>query len=159
MFHRLSTPKLPAAAPSIESKGQHNIALAALLQLGNPKACVDLLVKTDRVPEAALFARTYAPRFVFVSLLLIKSPLCGLGSGLCLGKFPEDHPRVLHEMRSVSQSGWICRARQSVPALVSPCCRHRVCQAHPAFGGTLALLGSLFGSGHSWGSICGVLRT
>lgn len=50
---------------SEESKGLNNIALASLLQLGDPKACVDLLIKTDRVPEAALFARTYAPRQVF----------------------------------------------------------------------------------------------
>lgn len=45
-------------------KGQNNLAFAALLQLGEPEKCVDLLVKTGRAPEAALFARTYAPRFV-----------------------------------------------------------------------------------------------
>lgn len=43
-------------------KGQNNIAFATLLQLGDTKGCADLLVKTDRAPEAALFARTYAPR-------------------------------------------------------------------------------------------------
>lgn len=46
-----------------EAKGQNNIAFASLLQLGDAAACVDLLVKTDRAPEAALFARTYAPRY------------------------------------------------------------------------------------------------
>ena len=44
-------------------KGQNNLAFVSLLQLGDAKACVDLLVKTDRAPEAALFARTYAPRY------------------------------------------------------------------------------------------------
>lgn len=44
------------------AKGQNNLAFAALLQLGNPQACVDLLLKTGRPSEAALFARTYAPR-------------------------------------------------------------------------------------------------
>lgn len=34
------------------------------MQLGNPAACVDLLIKTQRVPEAAIFARTYAPNKV-----------------------------------------------------------------------------------------------
>ncbi|KIM26794.1 hypothetical protein M408DRAFT_330396 [Serendipita vermifera MAFF 305830] len=43
------------------SKGQNNIAFAALWQLGDPKAAVDLLIKTDRPAEAALLARTYAP--------------------------------------------------------------------------------------------------
>lgn len=44
------------------SRGQNNIALASLLQLGDASGCVDLLIKTERAPEAALFARTYAPR-------------------------------------------------------------------------------------------------
>ncbi|KAJ7890672.1 coatomer protein [Mycena olivaceomarginata] len=42
-------------------KGQNNLAFATLFQLGDPSACVDLLIKTGRAPEAALFARTYAP--------------------------------------------------------------------------------------------------
>jgi hypothetical protein len=57
-----------------EGKGQNNIALAALMQLGDPKACVDLLIKTDRIPEAALFARTYAPRQVFNVFSVASSP-------------------------------------------------------------------------------------
>jgi coatomer subunit beta' len=43
-------------------KGLNNIAFAALLQCQDTNACVDLLIKTDRIPEAALFARSYAPR-------------------------------------------------------------------------------------------------
>ena len=49
----------------VEEKGQNNLAFAILLQLGDSTACVDLLTKTHRAPEAALFARTYAPRYVF----------------------------------------------------------------------------------------------
>lgn len=45
-----------------EQRGQNNLAFATLFQLGDAKACVDLLAKTQRIPEAALFARTYAPR-------------------------------------------------------------------------------------------------
>ena len=39
----------------------NNIAFACALQLSDPANCVDLLLSTDRAPEAALFARTYAP--------------------------------------------------------------------------------------------------
>ena len=46
-----------------EKRGQNNLAFASLFQLGDANACVDLLAKTQRVPEAALFARTYAPRY------------------------------------------------------------------------------------------------
>jgi len=49
--------------PLVE-KGQNNLAFATLFQLGDTKSCVDLLVKTQRIPEAAIFARTYAPRYV-----------------------------------------------------------------------------------------------
>ena len=52
----------------VEEKGQNNLAFAILLQLGDSTACVDLLTKTQRAPEAALFARTYAPRYVFLFL-------------------------------------------------------------------------------------------
>lgn len=46
-------------------KGQNNLAFVALVQLGQAERCVDLLIETGRAPEAALFARTYAPRSVF----------------------------------------------------------------------------------------------
>ncbi|KDQ15522.1 hypothetical protein BOTBODRAFT_158406 [Botryobasidium botryosum FD-172 SS1] len=52
---------LSTLAKSAAAKGQNNVAFASLLQLGDAEACVDLLVKTERAPEAALFARTYAP--------------------------------------------------------------------------------------------------
>lgn len=47
-----------------EQKGANNLAFATFFQLGDTQACVDLLVKTNRAPEAALFARTYAPSLV-----------------------------------------------------------------------------------------------
>lgn len=43
------------------ARGQNNIAFATFLQLGDSASCIDLLSKTGRLPEAALFARTYAP--------------------------------------------------------------------------------------------------
>lgn len=57
---------LKQLASAAEDKGQNNLAFAAHLQLADTKACVDILVKTDRAPEAALFARTYAPRYLLV---------------------------------------------------------------------------------------------
>jgi coatomer subunit beta' len=41
------------------AKGANNIAFAAFLQLGDTASCVDLLSKTGRLPEGALFARSY----------------------------------------------------------------------------------------------------
>ncbi|GAO47266.1 hypothetical protein G7K_1476-t1 [Saitoella complicata NRRL Y-17804] len=41
--------------------GANNVAFAALLSTGETNGCVDLLTKTGRVGEAALFAKTYVP--------------------------------------------------------------------------------------------------
>lgn len=54
--------ELDVPFPHLDQKGQNNLAFATLFQLGDTKGCIDLLVKTQRVPEAAMFARTYAPR-------------------------------------------------------------------------------------------------
>ena len=58
-----------------EEKGQNNLAFAILLQLGDSTACVDLLTKTQRAPEAALFARTYAPRYIHISITFFSAYL------------------------------------------------------------------------------------
>ncbi|EEB95660.1 hypothetical protein MPER_05331 [Moniliophthora perniciosa FA553] len=52
---------LTELAKNAEEKGQNNLAFVTHFQLGDASSCVDLLVKTQRAPEAALFARTYAP--------------------------------------------------------------------------------------------------
>ncbi|KAK7461035.1 Coatomer subunit beta' [Stygiomarasmius scandens] len=52
---------LKGVAKAAEEKGQNNLAFATHFQLGDASACVDLLLKTQRAPEAAMFARTYAP--------------------------------------------------------------------------------------------------
>ncbi|EIM88049.1 coatomer protein [Stereum hirsutum FP-91666 SS1] len=51
-------------AAKASEKGQNNIAFATLFQLADTKGCIDILVKTQRIPEAAMFARTYAPSHV-----------------------------------------------------------------------------------------------
>jgi coatomer subunit beta' len=50
----------------IAEKGQNNLAFATSFQLGDVQSCMDILVKTQRTSEAALFARTYAPRYGFL---------------------------------------------------------------------------------------------
>mmetsp|Transcript_44204 Transcript_44204/g.71965 ORF Transcript_44204/g.71965 Transcript_44204/m.71965 type:complete len:940 (-) Transcript_44204:165-2984(-) len=41
--------------------GKNNIAFLSLFLLGKIQECLDLLIKTGRVPEAAFMARTFAP--------------------------------------------------------------------------------------------------
>lgn len=44
-----------------DAAGSHNIAFSCLWHLGDLDGCVDLLVRTNRVAEAVLFAQTYKP--------------------------------------------------------------------------------------------------
>lgn len=41
--------------------GKHNISFLSMFLLGDLEGCVQLLIKTNRLPEAAFFARTYIP--------------------------------------------------------------------------------------------------
>merc|ERR1712087_124707 len=50
--------RLAAAAAEY---GKTNVAFVANLLTGNVEACAELLVSTKRLPEAALFVRTYLP--------------------------------------------------------------------------------------------------
>lgn len=44
-----------------DEQGKLNVAFLAAFLLGRLEDCVDLLIKADRIPEAAFFARTYTP--------------------------------------------------------------------------------------------------
>ncbi|XP_050693669.1 coatomer subunit beta'-like isoform X4 [Eriocheir sinensis] len=44
-----------------EGQGRNNVAFLSHFLTGNLKECLELLIKTNRVPEAAFFARTYMP--------------------------------------------------------------------------------------------------
>ncbi|KAG8252323.1 Coatomer subunit beta', variant 2 [Homalodisca vitripennis] len=46
---------------SAESTGKNNIAFLSFLLLGELDKCLQILIDTDRLPEAAFFARTYLP--------------------------------------------------------------------------------------------------
>ncbi|ETW83757.1 hypothetical protein HETIRDRAFT_415508 [Heterobasidion irregulare TC 32-1] len=90
---------LEALAAKAVEKGQNNLAFASLLQLGNAKACVDLLVKTHRAPEAALFARTYAPSQVPAVVDAWRDELKSKGRPKIAGAIPSprDHPDLFEE--------------------------------------------------------------
>jgi coatomer subunit beta' len=55
---------LERLAKLAQEKGSNNIAFAAFLQLGDSASCISLLSQTGRLPEAALFARSYKPDLI-----------------------------------------------------------------------------------------------
>jgi coatomer subunit beta' len=48
-------------ADTSREKGQNNISFLSYFTLGKLSECLELLIETGRLPEAALFARTYQP--------------------------------------------------------------------------------------------------
>ena len=48
-------------AESGSANGKTNVAFLSQFMLGNIDACLNLLVNTNRIPEATFFAKTYAP--------------------------------------------------------------------------------------------------
>ena len=46
---------------SAESNGKYNVAFEAAFLMGEADRCIDILLKSKKVAEAAFFARAYAP--------------------------------------------------------------------------------------------------
>ena len=52
---------LRSLAAQASESGLHNVAFSTLWSLGDVDGCIDLLVQTNRLAEAVLFAQTYKP--------------------------------------------------------------------------------------------------
>lgn len=62
-------------ATKAKAGGKTNVAFMCFFLCGMTEECVDLLCDTGRVPEAALFARTYAPSLISKVLPLWRKEL------------------------------------------------------------------------------------
>ncbi|KAF8972005.1 hypothetical protein BGZ46_010162 [Entomortierella lignicola] len=62
-----------------KAAGKSNISFACYLSLGQVEDCIDILIETERIPEAALMARTYLPSAVPRIVKLWKESLVGAG--------------------------------------------------------------------------------
>merc|ERR1712176_882902 len=65
-------------ADSASKNGKTNVAFVAYLLTGNVEACADLLVSTKRLPEAAMFVRTYLPSKIDDIVALWKKDLASV---------------------------------------------------------------------------------
>lgn len=58
-----------------DESGKNNISFLSHFLLGDIDKCLDILIKTDRIPEAAFFARAYAPSKISYVVKLWKEKL------------------------------------------------------------------------------------
>lgn len=91
----------PADFSSV-ARGQNNIAFACFLQLGDTAACIDVLSKTDRLPEAALFARSYAPAAIPSIVKSWRGELESKGKGKIAQTLADPE-----EDESLFEEGWV----------------------------------------------------
>jgi coatomer subunit beta' len=70
---------LTKLAGTAKEKGVTNIAFASYLQLGDTQSCIDILAKSGRLSEAALFARSYNTKAVPSVVKAWKKDLEGSG--------------------------------------------------------------------------------
>lgn len=89
----------------IVEQGKNNIAFSALYELGELEQVIDLLIKTDRIPEAAVFARTYAPQQMSKIVKLWKTNLEGQNKKKVAESLadPADYPNLFPDMQKVRE--------------------------------------------------------
>lgn len=64
-----------------EVAGLHNVAFSCLWQLAEVDGCIDLLIRTNRIAEAVLFAQTYKPSRAAKTVRSWKEALEKVGKG------------------------------------------------------------------------------
>ncbi|PAV92208.1 hypothetical protein WR25_08988 [Diploscapter pachys] len=77
-----SAPLMNKLADETSASGQNNIAFISNLLLGDVEACLEILINTDRLPEAAFFARTHCPSQVPRVTALWRERAASSGSSL-----------------------------------------------------------------------------
>lgn len=84
-----------------DETGKNNISFLSNFLLGNLDKCLDILIKTDRIPEAAFFARTYMPSKISSIVKLWKEKLSSVSekAGQSLAD-PEQYENLFPEYRS-----------------------------------------------------------
>ena len=82
-------------AEMAKEKGKTNIAFVSYLLTGNVEECANLLIATNRLPEAAFFARTYLPSRVDEIVSLWKEDLAKVSETAANALAdPSSHPEL-----------------------------------------------------------------
>ncbi|KAI9311723.1 coatomer WD associated region-domain-containing protein [Dichotomocladium elegans] len=86
-------------------KGKNNIAFTALFELGAMDEAIQLLIKTERLPEAAMLARTYAPDQMASIVTLWKEDLIKRGRNKTAEALanPLEYPNLFNEMQKAQE--------------------------------------------------------
>jgi len=106
-----------------DETGKNNISFLSNFLLGDVDKCIDILIKTDRIPEAALFARTYAPSKISAIVKLWKEKLSAVSerAGQSLAD-PEQYENLFPGYREALRVEKFLReeSKRKIPAAAFP---------------------------------------
>lgn len=100
---------------------KHNIAFTCNLLLGKLETCLEVLIKTERLPEAAFFARTYMPSQVSRIVQLWKATLSKVSdkAGQALAD-PKEYENLFPGFAQALKTEQFVRQQKMVPAAQYP---------------------------------------
>ncbi|EFN76750.1 coatomer subunit beta' [Harpegnathos saltator] len=106
-----------------DETGKNNISFLANFILGDVDKCLDILIKTNRIPEAAFFARTYAPSQISSIVKLWKEKLSAVSekAGQSLAD-PEQYENLFPGYRETLKVEQFLReeSKKKIPASAFP---------------------------------------
>ncbi|XP_024389865.1 coatomer subunit beta'-1 [Physcomitrium patens] len=92
---------LERLAASARENGKNNVAFVSLFLLGKVEECIDLLIESNRIPEAAFMARTYAPSHVSRIVSLWRNDLKKINQKAAESLAdPEEYPNLFSDWES-----------------------------------------------------------
>lgn len=104
------------------AQGKHNISFLSMFLLGDLEQCLQILIDTNRLPEAAFFARTYIPSKISYVVQLWRNELAKINekAGQSLAD-PEQYENLfpgLHDALKTEQ--YLTREKRTLPATLAP---------------------------------------
>lgn len=104
------------------AQGKHNISFLSMFMLGDLEQCLQILINTNRLPEAAFFARTYIPSKISYVVNLWRSELAKINekAGQSLAD-PEQYENLfpgLHDALKTEQ--YLSQQKRTLPAALAP---------------------------------------
>lgn len=100
------------------AQGKHNISFLSMFMLGDVNACLDILINTNRLPEAAFFARTYIPSKISYVVQLWRAELAKINekAGQSLAD-PEQYENLFPGMHdTLKAEQYLQKTKQCVAA-------------------------------------------
>lgn len=104
------------------SQGKHNISFLSMFLLGDLDKCLEILINTNRLPEAAFFARTYIPSKISYVVGLWRNELAKINekAGQSLAD-PEQYENLFPGLNdALKTEQFLLSQKQVLPAKAAP---------------------------------------